>query len=32
MKIDEQGNAVATPQSTSASVYPSYPGEGNSGF
>jgi DNA-directed RNA polymerase subunit alpha len=34
MKIDEHGNAVATPQSTSsASIYPSsYPGEGNSGF
>jgi DNA-directed RNA polymerase subunit alpha len=33
MKIDEQGNAVPTPQSTSASIYPSsFPGEGNSGF
>src|SRR5512133_102263 len=34
MKIDEHGNAVPTPQSTSsASIYPSsYPGEGNSGF
>jgi len=34
MKIDEHGNAVATPQSTSStSIYPSsYPDEGNSGF
>src|SRR5512141_1564054 len=33
MKIDEQGNAVPTPQSTSASIYPSYgDGDGNPGF